>query len=121
MPRSHKENEFSLGQWVTEQRVKETMPSKRGQRLNELGFVWNPRDAAWENGFNYLKIYKDQNGHCQVPKTYKENGFELGSWVGVQRANKDKLCPERRQRLDELGFIWKPQKGPIRRVQPSEV
>ena len=116
MPKSHKENEFSLGLWVSEQRVnKEKMPSKRRQRLNELGFIWNARDAAWENGFNYLKIYNDRNRHCQVPKTYKENGFELGSWVSVQRANKKQMSLERRQRLNELGFVWKPQKGPLPR------
>jgi superfamily II DNA or RNA helicase len=116
VPKSHKENEFSLGLWVSEQRVnKEKMSSKRRQRLNELGFIWNARDAAWENGFNYLKIYKDRNDHCQVPKTYKETGFELGSWVSVQRANKKQMSLERRQRLNELGFVWKPQKGPLPR------
>jgi superfamily II DNA or RNA helicase len=120
VPKSHKEHEFSLGLWVSDQRVnKDKMPSTRRQRLNELGFVWNARDAAWEDGFNHLKIYEDRNGHCQVPKTYKENGFELGSWVSVQRANKSQMSVERRQRLNELGFVWKPPKGPIARTLKS--
>jgi hypothetical protein len=116
VPKSHKENEFSLGSWVTEQRGnQEKMPSKRRQRLHELVFVWDAREVAWENGFNYLKIYKDRNGHCQVPKTYKEDDFELGSWVSVQRGNKNQMSSERQQRLNELGFLWKPQKGPLPR------
>jgi superfamily II DNA or RNA helicase/Fe2+ transport system protein FeoA len=112
VPKSHKENEFSLGGWVSEQRGnKDKVSSERIQRLDDLGFVWNPLEAAWENGFSYLTIYKNRNGHCRVPKTYKENGFELGSWVSVQRANKSQMSLERRQRLNELGFVWKPQRG----------
>ena len=29
-----------------------------------------------------------------------------GDWVNVQRTKKDTLLPERRRRLDELGFVW---------------
>ncbi len=84
------------------------MSSERRQQLDEIGFVWDAREAAWEKGFNYLKIYRGRVGHCRVPKTHKEeNGFELGSWVSVQRKNKDKMSNERRERLDELGFVWK--------------
>jgi hypothetical protein len=88
------------------------MSLERRQRLDEVGFVWDAREAAWEKGLIHLKIYRDRVGDCRVPKTHKENGFELGSWVGVQRVNKRNMSLERRQRLDELGFIWKPPKGP---------
>jgi hypothetical protein len=114
VPKDYKQNGFPLGLWVSEQRVnKDRMSSERRRRLDEIGFVWDAREAAWENGLNHLKIYRDREGHCRVPKTHKEqNGFELGSWVSVQRANKDKLSPKRRQRLDKLGFIWQAPKGP---------
>jgi hypothetical protein len=114
VPKDHKQNEFPLGLWVSEQRVnRDKMSLERRQRLDEVGFVWDAREAAWEKGLIHLKIYRDRVGHCRVPKTHKEqNGFELGSWVSVQRTNKDKLSPERRQRLDEIGFVWKPPKGP---------
>jgi Fe2+ transport system protein FeoA len=111
--KSHKENGFPLGLWVSQQRVsKDSISPERRQRLDEIGFVWDAREAAWEKGFNSLKVYAHRVGDCRVPKTHKEeDGFELGSWVGVQRANKDKMSPERRQRLDELGFVWDPQKA----------
>jgi hypothetical protein len=109
VPKMHKEKGFPLGIWVSEQRVnKDKMSSERRQRLDEIGFVWDAREAAWEKGLSYLKTYRDRVGHCRVPKTHKEeNGFELGSWVGVQRENKDEMSSERRQRLNELGFVWK--------------
>jgi len=34
-------------------------------------------------------------------------GFKLGIWVSSQRTKKDKLKPDQRNRLDELGFVWK--------------
>jgi Helicase associated domain len=124
VPKSHKENGFPLGLWVSEQRVnKDKMPSERRQRLDGIGFVWNAREAAWENGFSHLKIYKDRVGHCRVPKTHKEeNGFELGSWVSVQRANRDKMSSERQQRLDELGFVWNRKSMPTKAsMKPQEL
>jgi len=82
------------------------MPSERRQRLDELGFVWDPREADWEDGLSYLKIYRGRAGHCRVPQRHKENGFALGLWVSRQRQSKDTLSLERRQGLDELGFVW---------------
>ena len=34
----------------------------------------------------------------------------LGAWVGVQRRNKSNLPLERKQSLDNIGFIWTPLK-----------
>jgi hypothetical protein len=53
----------------------------RRQRLDELGFIWDEREADWKEGFNYLKVYKNREGHCNVPKSHKENEFSLGLWV----------------------------------------
>jgi Helicase associated domain len=50
-------------------------------------------------------MYTEREGHCRVPLSHKENGFRLGQWVGNQRNNK-KIYAERRQRLDEIGFVW---------------
>jgi len=40
------------------------------------------------------------------PFNTKLHGFKLGPWVSKQRRTKDSLSPERRQRLDEIGFVW---------------
>ena len=104
----HKENGFRLGNWVNVQRTKENLSEERRQRLDELGFVWDALEAAWEEGFSYLKAYKAREGHCRVPDKHKENEFRLGQWVGVQRLSQT-LSTERRQRLDKLGFTWDPR------------
>src|SRR5262249_4942608 len=102
-------NGFRLGQWVRNLRVRaDTLPAPRRQQLDELGFVWDPLETAWEEGFRYLTIYKQREGHCRVPRNHTENGFRLGQWVQVQRRNADTLSAPRRQQLDELGFIWDP-------------
>jgi Helicase associated domain len=88
VPARHNENGYPLGQWVGVQRAnKDDLSAERRQRLDELGFVWNPFAADWEKSFLHLKTYKNREGHCFVPHAYKENGFRLGQWVNVQRTN----------------------------------
>ena len=45
-----------------------------------------------------------------MPQRYKtEEGYRLGQWVNMQRANKKGLDPSRRQRLEALsGWDWNP-------------
>jgi predicted helicase len=108
-PQKHIENGSRLGQWVSIQRQRQNkgvLSEDRRQRLDKLGFVWDPFEADWEEGFGYLTTYKEREGHCSVPVTHNENGFRLGGWVRSQRRNKDMLSEERRQRLEELGFVW---------------
>lgn len=81
-------------------------PAKRRQRLDDLGFVWNKLDNAWEIGLSHLRRYRDRVGHCRVPKNHQEGGYALGQWVVNQRMRANALSGERRQRLDELGFVW---------------
>src|SRR5262249_33777225 len=97
VPKSHKEEGFPLGQWAHSQRQKGArLHGDRRQRLEALGFVWRPRDAAWENGFRHLKLYKDREGHCRVPQQHLENEFQLGSWVNTQRTRRSTLSTYRK-------------------------
>ena len=104
---------FALGPWVSRQRVgfnKDQLTPERIQRLGDLGFLWDAHAEKWEQGFSELAIFRDTNNHCLVPATYKTaSGFALRDWVNNQRTgfNKDQLTPERIQRLDELGFVWR--------------
>ena len=103
------ENSFRLGGWIATQRSKKVILSEeRQKRLDELGFIWDPREADWEEGFSYLKAYKAREGHCRVPGKHKENAFRLGQWVGVQRTYSKELSQQRRERLEELEFVWDP-------------
>ncbi|MFZ0716522.1 helicase associated domain-containing protein, partial [Mycobacterium sp.] len=80
------------------------------RRLKELAdWTWDPVADQWEEGFNKLLAYVDQNGHARVPASYKLEG--LGAWVGLQRRNyaKGNLDADRERRLKELpGWSWDP-------------
>jgi len=107
VPQNHREQKYRLGQWVSNQRQdKDTMPPERRQRLDALGFMWNKFDAQWEEGFRCLESLYQREGHCRVPQNHRELGSRLGLWVAVQRRSRNTMSPERRQRLDALGFVW---------------
>jgi hypothetical protein len=107
VPLHHYENGFNLGKWVSKRRSRKSkLSSERVGRLDELGFIWDPFEADWEAGVSRLKLYRNREGHCCVPQSHKENGFRLGQWVSVQRQTRETMSKDRRQRLDELGFVW---------------
>ena len=102
-----------LGAWVGLQRrleKKGTLSPNRKARLEDLGFIWEARNSVWETMFNQLRRYKEWFGDCNVPQAWKENP-PLGMWVHRQRVaeKKGELLPERKARLDALGFEWNSQ------------
>jgi predicted helicase len=91
----------SLGLWVAAQRRnKDRLDLKDVQRLNGLGFEWDPRAALWEENIEALKAYRSKNGNCNVPSVWAEKP-ELGIWVANQRHRKDILSPEN---VERAGF-----------------
>jgi hypothetical protein len=100
-----------LATWVSTQRqIKNRLTSDQVRRLNELGFAWEPQEAAWEEMFGALVEYKKKTGNCSVPNEWPENP-QLGRWVNTQRLTKERLTPDRVKRLNELGFVWEPQEA----------
>ncbi len=104
------DDEFrSLGLWVQTQRQqkkgtrKSRIPHDRIDRLDEIGFVWEPRDATWNESFEQLKKFREENGHCNVPKVTKK----LHSWVDKQRDcyRKGKMRSDRKAKLDSIDFM----------------
>ena len=87
------------------------MLTERRQRLDLIGFVWDPLTAAWEEHFSALKRFKAREGHCRVPVGHVEGTYKLGSWVHVQRISRDTMPAERRRRLDKIGFLWRARSG----------
>ena len=100
---------YKLGIWVGKQRYKKSSLSPdKVQRLDEIGFVWDPIGEQWERGFSELLQYKEENGDCLVGDKHKtKDGYKLGIWVGTQRSKKSSLSPDKVQRLDEIGFVWR--------------
>ena len=105
---------YPLGAWVNTQRTsKESINLDRRRRLEALpGWSWDVRSYMWEKGFSHLKQFSDRHKHCRVTMEYRtEDGYRLGQWVKVQRRTKDKVGPDRKQRLEELpGWVWKVEK-----------
>ena len=99
---------YSLGSWASIQRGRhEQITPERKKLLEELGFEWDARGAKWNEGYGQLKAFREREGHCRVPKSFKtDDGFKLGSWLSRQRSTRDQISPERRKLLEDLGFDW---------------
>jgi len=100
----------TLGKWVNFQRVhfkQGKLSEDRISRLEALGFVWDQRDAAWEEMFLALVKFKEKEHHCNVSDRWADDP-SLASWVSGQRqAFKDiKLSDVRIKRLEALGLVW---------------
>jgi superfamily II DNA or RNA helicase len=107
VPKDWSENPH-LGSWVANQRIRKAILSKDCiQRLNQIGFIWDARDALWEEKFAELQAYKKAQGNCNVPQDWSEKP-QLAEWVTNQRQfkKKGKLSEDRIQRLDEIGLVW---------------
>ena len=86
---------------------------QRIARLNSIGFEWDPQKARWDQMFQRLLKFKDDNGHCKVPKGYRKDR-ELANWVrnqrleraNILRGRKVRMTEERFRQLDDVGFKW---------------
>jgi len=70
--------------------------------------------ANWEALFQALVAFKENQGHCGVPRRWSENP-QLGRWVSYQRHvyKKGRLSEERVARLEALGFEWDPVRADL--------
>jgi len=111
-----------LARWVKRQRRQykltlegraSTMSQERLAILNEIGFVWDSHEAAWQEKLNELYQYCKERGNCLVPSNYKVNP-QLATWVKCQRrqyklywiGRPSAMTPERIIRLEKMGFEW---------------
>ena len=100
-----------LGNWVYVQRLaQEKMAPKNRERLEKLkGWSWDPRQDLWDNSFGYLKAFNEEFGHCNVPMSYKVDGFSLQTFVSNVRKRKVEFDSERLKRFESLtGWSWDP-------------
>ncbi|MFJ9847179.1 helicase associated domain-containing protein [Kitasatospora sp. NPDC101155] len=57
-------------------------------------------------GLAALAAFVEREGHVRVPRTHKEGGVSLGSWLNNQKARRDKLTAEQLGQLEALGVGW---------------
>lgn len=113
VPSAHREGDVKLGAWVVALRARRKQGDLSAERQAELealpGWVWDARDAVWDEGFNSLVRFRARTGHLRVPRDHVEGGYRLGQWVSVQRSWRaaGKLRADRSQRLMALpGWTW---------------
>jgi superfamily II DNA or RNA helicase len=112
VPRNWKEDE-QLADWAHSQRTrKEKLSEDRIKRLNDIGFVWTPHEASWEENFDKLKKYKERFGHCNVSRNWSEDE-QLARWVSWQRHTygNGELSEDRVNRLEDIDFVWEPDES----------
>lgn len=99
------EADLDIGNWVCNQRTKKNFLSlEKKQKLDDVGFVWS-KDQNWSSMFERLLAYKARHGDCLVPWNYEEDK-SLANWVSRQRQCKNSMSLEKKQKLDNVGFIW---------------
>ena len=115
VPRPFTLDGYKLGQWVANQRTKQTngtLDADCQSRLRQLpGWTWDPFADKWEEGFRQLLEYIRSHGHTNVPAKEIFEGYRLGQWVTLQRQGyrSGKLDKERQQRLQEVPeWTWTP-------------
>ncbi|MGI8967035.1 MAG: helicase associated domain-containing protein, partial [Limisphaerales bacterium] len=72
VPNRYRENP-KLSAWLNTQRLfknKGKLTEDRIRRLDQIGFVWNPRDALWEEMFGALLDYEYKHGNCNVARNW---------------------------------------------------
>jgi superfamily II DNA or RNA helicase len=101
----------NLAIWMQHQRIyyrEGRLPVNRIARLESIDFNWDPLNNTWNTRFAELRRYYDVHNDCNVPHRYSKN-LALGLWVQNQRKyyKNGKLSPDRINRLNEIGFLWK--------------
>jgi len=89
---------------------------ERKRRLDDIDFPWAVADSGkWDVMFAGLNRFHKEHGHCRVHRRYEDKLLpaNLGHWVLTQRRTVlekikegDEQAVERKECLDELGFVW---------------
>ena len=106
--RGDSDNKYrQLATWVDTQRRQYRLLQKgkhsyltdeRIDKLNQIGFVWDAQEAAWEEMFAELVSYREMHGDLLVSK---EVNKELYMWAQRQRAQYQRLQKGKHSRLTD--------------------
>ncbi len=111
VPQSYPDNP-PLGIWVNTQRSQHNrkqrgqasqMTDERKDKLNGIGFVWEPHETAWQSKYNELHSFYKEHDHTKIP--FEDPAHqELYDWCMRQRHEKAKgKLP--RHRFEQMKMI----------------
>jgi len=119
VPKRHIElldgEEVKLGRWLEVRRRKwkrGTLSAEHTAVLDKIGMVWDPIEAAFQQGVRALEQFIAREHHARVPyghrEWFDEKEFKLGIWVSLRRRERwlDTLSKAHFAVLDRLGFVW---------------
>lgn len=106
VPQEYETEGFKLGIWATNKRSRfkaGKLPQEQINKLNDIGFIWEPLTEKWEVKYLKLRNYKEINGDCLVTAD-----TPLGSWVSDQRSlfKRGVLSHDRIEKLNAIRFVW---------------
>ena len=106
----------SLGNWIGTQRAnysKGKLTTEKIQKLESIAIKWDVYEEQWNEMYNFAREYYLKNHHLSIPENYKVQTtmgkiFDLGIWIGTQRANyrKGKLLEEKIRKLESIEIKW---------------
>lgn len=98
-------NHKILGKWLNTQRVtyaRGKLLQKRKELLESLGVVWNAKEADWDNRFEQVANFKNENGHFNVSQF--DNKYKgLYNWIRHIRTRSE-LTEKQIKRLKGIDF-----------------
>jgi superfamily II DNA or RNA helicase len=113
VPSSHLEEQFALGQWVSNRRSlfnRGQLNTDEKKRLEDIpGWEWSPRKRANETGIQLLQQFISREGHSRVPSRHLEEQFALGQWVSRRRTSyaRGKMLSTEQHQLEKIpGWTW---------------
>ena len=115
------ENGYSLGTWISSQRVKYkngTLSEDKIKQLEEIGMIFEIKQhVAWNKMYELAKKYYEHYGDLKIPCSYKtingyeidKNGYNLGFWISNQRVKykNGTLSEDRIKKLEKIGMTFK--------------
>jgi hypothetical protein len=110
----------SLAKWTQQQRkdcLEERLHADKVEKLERLGFDWNPEDIDWNAMVARLANFKNKYNSTLVPKAFDEDP-PLGYWVITQRTIYGKNLSNIDAYDDEL--LWSIADELKTRIRPSE-
>jgi len=130
VPHTFPENP-ALARWVKRQRYQygliqqnktSSMTEDRIVILENIGFIWDSHEAAWQERLKELLEFKKIYGTCAVPSKYSPNQ-QLARWVKCQRrqyrlyweGRPSNMNADRITALQNAGFEWR-----LRRPKTSD-